>query len=171
MHASLRARNLTNKAPAKGDQPASDSFQSRLDAASFRRSATVVGDRRNVANHRHLEAGGLESAQSGFTPRPGTFGEDGDALHAVIHRFVSGIIGGDLGCERRGFTRTAETLRTTCAPRNRATIVIGNRNNRVIERRTDVSHTARDILFNVFFRHTFRRFRCFSHCFSSSDLK
>src|SRR5438270_5513364 len=64
----------------------SSHMMSILDAALFRRTATVVRNRRNVADQSEIESDRLERAHRGLASRAGTFDEDLDFFESVTHR-------------------------------------------------------------------------------------
>ena len=61
-------------------------FPPYLHSSSLRRTASIVGDRSNVLDHRNLKAGLLERADCSLTACARAFHENLHRLHAVIHR-------------------------------------------------------------------------------------
>src|SRR5699024_8770804 len=68
-----------------------------------------------------------------------------DSLEAVLHRSGGSGLGRSLRSERRGLTRAAEAHLAGGSPGNRVAVQVGNRNDGVVERGTDVSRALLDI--------------------------
>src|SRR5690606_24814605 len=67
-----------------------------------------------------------------------------DVLHAVVERHATGLFGGDLGGERRGLARTAETGATCRRPGKGIALAIGDGDDGVVERGLDMDDAVRD---------------------------
>src|SRR5690606_37619053 len=103
------------------------------DAALLARAATVVRNRRHVADRSDHEAGGLQSAQGGFTTGTGAADFDFKRLHAVFLGLLGAVLGSDLGGERGRLARTLEALGTSGRPGNRVALCVGDGDHRVVE--------------------------------------
>src|SRR5437899_13025218 len=68
----------------------------RSNAAAFRRAASVMRDRRHIADRGDREADRLERAQCRFTPRTRALDLDVEGAHAMLHGLAPCILGGDL---------------------------------------------------------------------------
>src|SRR5712692_4531769 len=82
------------------------------DSSPLWRPATVVGNRRNIADRPHLESGGAQSTDGRFASRPRTGHAYVHAAHAMIARLVGGVHRCLLCRERSAFARSAEAERT-----------------------------------------------------------
>src|SRR5207302_10330825 len=69
-----------------------------------------------------------------------------DAPDTVLHRALRCRLGGELRCERRRLARTLEADVPARRPADRVTLRVGDRDDRVVERRLDVRVTVRDVL-------------------------
>ena len=65
-------------------------------------------DRRDILDHGHFEAGGLQRADSGLTAGTRALDINFDSLEAVLHRSGGSGLGRGLCGERSGLTRAAE---------------------------------------------------------------
>src|SRR5207302_5733167 len=108
----------------------------------------------DVLDARDLEPGGLQRAD----PRPAAgaraFDEDLDLLQPVLHALAGTGVGGDLGGEGRRLARALEAGRTGGLPRDHVALVVGQRHDRVVERRLDVRLADRDVLLDAAARAT-----------------
>src|SRR5689334_14785538 len=77
-------------------------------AAALTGAAAVVGNGRYVADRGDLEADGLQRAQGRFTTRARSHDFDLEHLHAVLHGFLAGVFGGNLGGVGRRLARALE---------------------------------------------------------------
>src|ERR687884_693246 len=109
-------------------------------------AAAVVCLRGDVAHAGDLEAGGLQGADRGLAARARALHEDLDLLHALLDALAGGRVGGDLGRERRGLARALEAGAAGGLPRDHVALAVGERDDRVVERRLDVRLTERDVL-------------------------
>uniref|UniRef100_E6Q8B0 Uncharacterized protein n=1 Tax=mine drainage metagenome TaxID=410659 RepID=E6Q8B0_9ZZZZ len=122
-----------------------------LHATPFWRTAAVVRDRGYIFDERHFQSGGLQRTNRRFTPRSGALHQHFGALHPVFDRFTRRRFGGHLRCEWRRFFRALETEITGRGPRNDVSVTVGNRYDRVIERRMHVSDARMDVFNFTFF--------------------
>ena len=97
-----------------------------LYATTLRRTATVVGNRGNVAKQGHPHTDVLKCAKRGLAARTGTFHENGDRLHAEVLSLAGGILSGELRSERRALARSAEAGAPGGRPCKRITLPVGN---------------------------------------------
>src|SRR5215218_8566604 len=123
--------------------------ESSLDAPPLARPAPVVGLRGHVTNRRHLEAGGLKRADRGLAAGAGTLHEDLDLLQAVLDALASGRVGGHLRGERSRLARALEAGAAGGLPRDHVPLAVGQRDDRVVEARLDVSLTEGNVLLRL----------------------
>src|ERR1051326_1117499 len=80
-------------------------------SAPLRRPATVVRNRRRVANRRHANTGVIDSANRRFTTTARTFHAHFSLLHAGFHRFFGCFIRRLLRREWSALARSAKSAR------------------------------------------------------------
>src|SRR5688500_6483400 len=114
-----------------------------LDPAPLRWAAAVVRDRRHIGDRRDLEARRLERADRRFAPGARTADEDLDRAHALLDRLARRVLGGDLRRVRRALPRALPAGRAGGRPRDHLPGDVGERHDRVVERRLDVRLAAR----------------------------
>src|ERR1700687_780747 len=117
-----------------------------LNATLLGGTAAVVRDRRNVRNARDLQPAGVERTHRRLAPRTGAGHTDFDALHAVLLRGGTGLLGRHLGRKRRALARTAKTTAARGRPGQRIALPIGDRDDRVVERCMHVSDRVEHVL-------------------------
>src|SRR5687767_1191754 len=113
------------------------------------RAAAVVRDRRDVGNVGDLQTTGVERAHRGLATGARAFDAHFDHLHAVFLRGNASLLGGDLRGERRALARAAETATARRRPRERVALAVGDRDDRVVERRVHVRDRVRDVLLDL----------------------
>src|SRR5688500_2821667 len=117
-----------------------------LDPTSLRRATAVVRDGRDIGDCGDLEAGGLERPDGLLASAAGALHEDLDLAHAVLHR----ALGGQVGRLRRGvgraLARALEADQAGAAPADDVSGRVGDRHDRVVERRLDVRVTRWHVL-------------------------
>src|SRR6185436_12434274 len=113
------------------------------------RAAAVVRDRRDVGDVGDLQAAGVQRADRGLAAGAGALDAHFHHLHAVFLRDRAGLLGGDLRGERRALARAAETAAARSRPRERVALAIGDRDDRVVERRVHVRDRVRDVLLDL----------------------
>lgn len=136
-----------------------------LNATAFWRTATVVRDGRDVTNQGDFQSGTLQGTDGGFTSGTRTAHQHFDLTHSLFDRSTGCIFSGGLGCKRRSFLSALKATRTSGGPGDCFSLDIRDRNDRVIESRSNVRNPSGDVLFN--FTRTSSACR-FSH-FSSGD--
>src|SRR3954462_6894323 len=104
-----------------------------LHASSLRWPASIVRNRRHVANHAHFNSCRCESSNRGLASRPGTTYPDVHRAHPVIARLIGRVHCRLLGGKRSSLSGTAETKRARALPRHHFTFVVGNRDDGVVE--------------------------------------
>src|SRR5271156_1222790 len=115
-----------------------------LYAAALGRSAAVVRHRRHVLNRVDVQSRRSQRAHCRFPSRA-------RSLHAHFHRFHSVLVTRHARRRRsrllcrvwRALARTLESHRACRRPAHRAAIGIGQRHDRVVERRLDAHHAVR----------------------------
>src|SRR6187431_1206170 len=106
-----------------------------------------MGLRGDVLDAEDLEAGGLERADRRLASGAGALHEHLDLLHAVVvDRVARARVGGHLGGERRRLARALEADRAGRLPGDDVPLLVGEGDDRVVERRLDVRLTDRDVL-------------------------
>src|SRR5260221_5436962 len=167
LHKSVKKTFVSSNLPSTGHD-ISCPYSEKSDAAALRRTAAVVRNRRDVANHHNVQTRSGQSAHGGFAAGTRPLNADFNALHPVLVARS--------GCRRkRGLLRRvrsalARTLEPDCAggrPAQGAAVRIRDGDLRVVERRGDVRHAVRHdallaLLLELFFalsrRSTSRRF-------------
>src|SRR3954452_6911019 len=117
-----------------------------LDPPPLGRTAAVVGHGGDVGDLTDLQAGRLQRPDRGLAARARALDEDVDLLHAVLLRLARAVLRGHLGGERRGLARALEADVTGGGPRDHVALRVGDRDDRVVERRLDVRLAVRDVL-------------------------
>src|SRR6266487_6723066 len=104
------------------------------------RATPVVRNRRHVADRTDLQPGTGERLNGGLAARAWTLHTHVHALHAEVQRFPRRLLGRD-GCgEGRGLFGALEAGLAGRAPRDRVALQIGDRDERVVERRGDMRY-------------------------------
>src|SRR5215467_44043 len=109
------------------------------DPAPLRRAAAIMGDRRNVLNRAHLQAGRLQRPDGGLPAGAGTLHEHVDLPHAVLHGAARGGLRRHLRGVRRRLTGSLEPHLAGGGPGDDVADGIGDRHDRVVEGAPDVS--------------------------------
>src|SRR5262245_27361148 len=122
------------------------------DAPLLGRAATVVRDRRYVCDARDLETAGVQRADRRLAPRAGAAHADLDGPEAVLLRRHARLLGCDLRGERRALARAAEPGAARRRPGERVALSVGDRHDRVVERRVDVRHAVGDLALDLLAR-------------------
>src|SRR5438093_979738 len=117
-----------------------------LNSPALSRSNAVVRLRRHVLDTENLEAGCLQRTDRGLTPGAGALHEDLDLLQPVLHALARARVGGHLRGERGRLARALEPGRAGGLPRDHVSVLVGQRDDRVVERRLDVRLSDRDVL-------------------------
>src|SRR6476646_9058239 len=107
---------------------------------------TVVRLRRDVLDAEDLESGRLKRADRRLPARARALDEDLDLLEAVLHALAGGVVGGDLRGERGRLARALEPGRAGGLPRDHVPLLVGQGDDRVVERRLDVRLADRGVL-------------------------
>ena len=102
--------------------------------------------RGHVLDAEDLEAGGLERPDRGLAPGARALHEDLDLLQAVLHALAGARVGGHLRGERRRLARALEAGRAGRLPDDHVALGVGERDDRVVERRLDVRLADGDVL-------------------------
>src|SRR5207244_5586883 len=92
------------------------------DSPALWRPAAVVRDGGDVLDQVHHEARGLEAAERGLAPRPGSLDEDLHLPHAELGRLARRGLGRDLGGEGRALARALEAHRAGARPCDHAAL-------------------------------------------------
>src|SRR5690606_12118365 len=108
--------------------------------------AAIVRNRRDVLDGGDLKSDRLQRAQRRLAAATGTLHEHLDSAHAVILGLLAGILGRDLGGIGRRLARALEAPVPGRRPRDRVALGVGDRDDRVVERRVDVRDARRDVL-------------------------
>src|SRR5262249_32937020 len=89
---------------------------------------------------------GLKRADRRLAPRTGSLYEHLDLLQAVLHALSRARVGGDLRGERRGFPRPLEAGRSGGLPDDHVPVLVGEGEDRGVERRLGMSRPDGDVL-------------------------
>src|SRR6478609_10910455 len=116
------------------------------DAATLRRTAAVVCLRGDVLDRADLEACGLERADRGLAAGARTLHEDVDLLDAVLRSLTGSGLGSHAGGVRGRLAGALEAHATRRCPGDDGAGRVGDRDDRVVERRLDVGLAQRDVL-------------------------
>src|SRR5690348_2321907 len=114
-------------------------FQFLSDPAPLRRTAAVVGDRGDVLDGAHLQAGRLQRPDRGFPARAGAFHEHIDLAHAVLHGPARTSLRGHLRRVGRRFPRSLEAHLPGGGPGDHVADGVGDRDDGVVEGAPDMS--------------------------------
>src|ERR1700733_7454704 len=110
------------------------------------RTATIVRDRRHIADRRNGEARRLQRAKRRFTARAGAGNFNFQRAHAVFLRLLGDVFSGDLRGIGGRLARTLETHRARRRPGNGIALRVGDGDGGVVERRIHMRHTGSDVL-------------------------
>src|SRR5690606_26516516 len=88
----------------------------------------------------------------GLTARARSLDADFKRLHTVIERNLAGLFGGNLGCERGGLARAAETRAARSRPRQGVALAVGDRDDGVVERSVDMGDAVGDDALDLLLR-------------------
>src|ERR1043165_116997 len=94
-----------------------DLFLVKSDPAPLGRTAAVVRDRRDVLDRLDVEAGRGQGADGGLASGAGALDLHVDRTDAVLLRELGGVLGRDLGRERRALARSLEADAAGARPR------------------------------------------------------
>ncbi len=111
----------------------------------------------NVFNKVNFQTCGLKRTDCCFAACARTFNHYFDSFHAMLHSRFSCGFSSHLCRERRALTGTFKAEVTRACPRNRVTVRICNRNDRIVECRADVRYAT----VNIFTVTTFRTYHFF----------
>src|SRR4029079_328700 len=132
----------------------------RSDRAPLGGAAAVVRDGGDVGDRGDLESGRLEGADRLLAAGARTLHVDPalsraaartlhvdlDLAHAVLHRPLAGAIGRQRGRVRRALAGALEAGHAGGAPADDRAVEVGDRDDRVVERRLDVDVPLGDVL-------------------------
>ena len=85
-----------------------------------------MGDGRDVLDHGHFQAHGLQRPDRGLTALAGALDEDLDGLQAMLHSGAGGRLSRGLCREGGGLLAAAETEAAGGSPGDRVALCIGN---------------------------------------------
>src|SRR3954452_7074624 len=88
----------------------------------------------------------MERADRGLATGARALDEHLDALEALVDALAGGGVGRDLGGERRGLARALEAGAAGGLPRDHVPVLVGERDDRVVEACLDVRLAERDVL-------------------------
>ena len=106
----------------------------RLHAAALFGAATVVRNRRHIADGADFQTGSLNRANRGFAPATGAFDENVNALHARFGGAARQIGRGDLRGEGRALFGAFETDGASRSPTERVAFTVGDGDDGIVER-------------------------------------
>src|SRR5262249_30722325 len=137
------ARGKIQRRRTAGCRPAGGN---RSDPAALARPATVVWDRRHVADRRDHETGRLERAQRRLATRAGSRDLDLERAHAVLLRLLGDVLAGDLRRVRGRLARSLEAHRAGRRPGDGVALRVGDGDHGVVEGGVHVRHAGGDVL-------------------------
>src|SRR5499427_1909395 len=114
-------------------------YQFLSDPAPLRRTAAVVGDRSDILDGAHLQAGRLQRPDRGFPAGAGAFDEYIDLAHAVLHGPARAGLRGHLRRVGRRLPRSLEAHLPGGGPGDHVADGVGDRDDRVVEGAPDMS--------------------------------
>ena len=116
-------------------------------------------NRRYILDRYDFKTGGLERTDGRLSSLSGSLYENFYGFQSMLHCCFRCRFCGGLCCVRRRFSRSFEAHFTGGCPAQSISVCVGDGDNRIIERRTDMCGTFFDILtFAAFSRYRF--FRC-----------
>src|SRR5439155_1739797 len=125
--------------------PAKSGGAANSHAAALRGPAAIVWNRRNVANQHNVQPRGGQGADGGFPSGTRALYTNFHALHAIlIARHARGGQRSLLRGVRRALARAFEADRSSRGPAHGAAVQVGDRDLRVVERRSHVHEAVRD---------------------------
>ena len=107
-------------------------------------------NRGHVLDVRDAKATVRNRPQRGLTARSGALDVNTNALHALIHGLLTGILCDELSCKGSALARTLEAKHTGGGPGNRVAVGIGDGHDGVVERGLNVG-TPTGTFFLTFF--------------------
>src|SRR4051794_15940324 len=119
------------------------------DPSPLARAAAVVRLGGDVLDAGDLEPRGLQRADRGLAARARALHEDLDLLHALLDALAGGRVGGHLGGERGRLAGALEAGAAGGLPGDHVAFAVGERDDRVVERRLDVRLADRDVLLDL----------------------
>ena len=117
-----------------------------LDAAGLFRAATVVRNRRHVADGKDFQTKTLDGTHGGLTAGAWTLDADIDFLETVSHGLAAGVLRNHLSGVGGAFPRTLEAHLAGAGPTNGIAIRIRHADEGVVESRGHMDDAAGDIL-------------------------
>src|SRR5579862_116551 len=137
-----------------------------LNPSLLGRPAPVMGDRSHILDRPHFDARRRKRAHGRFPARARTADPYLHRSQTAFRRFVSRGQRGLLCCEWRALARSTESQRTGAGPSERVAFLIGNRHDRVVERRLNMHDPGMDdALFLLLETLLLARLRGFCWCF------
>ena len=162
---------LRSLAPAEAtDRVFVSSHLLHLNPSPLRGAATVVRNGCDITDHRNLHASGLKRPQRGLATASRTLHIDAEGTNAVFLRLLRTCFGGDLSSKGRRFLRPLEARLTAARPGDSVSADVGNRDDRVVEGRMNMSNTRLDILLDLLFRFLGNHMDLSHHVFGASFL-
>src|ERR1700723_2017924 len=141
---------ITNLCATFWGELAENAVQKPSNAALFRRTTSVMGDRSHIFNVGDLETAAVQRSDGGLAAGARAHYPHLHILHAMLLRGIARSLGGDLRRERRRLARAAEAAAARGRPGQGVTLPIGDRDDGVVERsmyvRDRVQHILADLL-------------------------
>src|SRR5438132_4980924 len=119
-----------------------------LYAPLFRRPAAVVGHGRHIRDAADLETQCIEGAHRRLSSGTRALDAHLEILYAALLCCAAGLLGRDLGGERRRFSRALEPGGARCRPRQSVALAIGNGDDGVVERGVNVGDAFGHVFFH-----------------------
>src|SRR5215831_1321924 len=118
----------------------------KLDSTSLRRPASVVRNRRHVADRPHFDSGGSQRTHRRLATRSRSAHSHVHAADTMIASHIRGVRRGLLRGKGSALTRSAEPERSRTLPRQNVSVHVGNGHDRVVEGRLHKRQPMRHVL-------------------------
>src|SRR6185295_1793383 len=118
--------------------------------SAFWRPASVMWNRRRIADRANLDAGSLQRPYCRVAPRPRALDIHFKRPHPDFARAIGRRHRSLLGRERGSLARSFEAQRTGAGPAHDISLEIGNGDDRIVERRLNVGDSTRNNLLFFF---------------------
>src|SRR6185295_12396790 len=127
------------------------------------RPTAVVGNRSDVFDLGDSEPDGVQRSYRRLATGARALHAHLEALDAVLFRGVAGLLGRDLGRERRALSRAFEAAIAGRGPRERVPLPIRDADDRVVEGRMNVGHGVEDLPLDLLANLRCNDWRCSCH--------
>src|SRR5579875_3353108 len=132
-----RVKHCSARRPASSREP--------LHSAALRRTAAVMRHRRDVADRANLDTRSGQRADGALTAGAGAGDANIDRTQTVVTRGVGRVDRRLLRGKRGSLAGAAEAERAGTLPRDRVALLVGDRDDGVVEARLDVNEPERNV--------------------------